>query len=181
MLMRCTSPARGPCRKDRSNAGGLAGGEHGPIETQRLADRPRLKRAAARRVRRVAVGDLGEMAEARLAEMREQRLEKATARLGDRLRGAAADADPCLHERAHEPRPDGALVVRTVALADAALVARPVPGLVGRERAEAERGEQPRLDGVDDAASAFAFERREGKAADREDLVRTEGRVDRAG
>src|SRR5690348_8826542 len=102
------------------------------------------------------------MADARLVEMREQRFEKAAARLGDHLRGAAADADPRLDERAHEPRPDGALVVRAIALAHAAVVAGRVPGLVGRERAEAERGEQPRLDRIDDTASAFTFEHREG-------------------
>src|SRR5262245_54983714 len=43
---------------------GAGFGEHAAIESQGLADRPRLERAAARRVRRVAVGDLGEMPEA---------------------------------------------------------------------------------------------------------------------
>src|SRR5438876_708609 len=109
-------------------------------QPQRLAHRPRLERAAARRVRRVAVGDLRQMPEPRVVEMREQGVEEARARLGARRRRAAPDAHPGLDERAHEPRPDRALMVRAVALAWTARVARRVAGLAGGERAEAERG-----------------------------------------
>src|SRR2546430_3587387 len=123
-------------------------------QPQRLAHRPRLERAAARRVRRVAVGDLRQMPEPRVVEMREQGVEEARARLGARRRRAAPDAHPGLDERAHEPRPDRALMVRAVALAWTARVARRVTGLAGRERAEAERGHEPRLDRVDDTAGA---------------------------
>ena len=61
-------------------------------QAQRLAHRPRLERAAARRVRRVAVGDLRQMPEPRVVEMREQGVEEARARLGARRRRAAPDA-----------------------------------------------------------------------------------------
>src|SRR5436309_7771639 len=160
-----------PVTGDRRSRGGrsgstaaLAADKYTAVETQRLAHGPRLEWAAAWRMRQVAVGDLGKMADARLVEMREQRVEKAAARLGDHLRRSAADADPRLDERAHEPRPDGALVVRGVALADAAFVARRVRRLVGRERAEPERSEQPPLDGIDDSSSPRAFQHREGEA-----------------
>src|SRR5439155_18092972 len=102
---------------------------------------------------------------------------KARARPALAAIGAAADAEPRLDERAHEPRPDRPLVVRAVALADPALVAGPVSRLVGRERAESERRQQPCLDGVDDAAGALAFEHGERQAADGEDLVRAEARI----
>src|SRR5438445_12743810 len=86
-------------------------------QAQRLAHRPRLERAAARRVRRVAVGDLREMPEARVVEVGEQRLEEAPARLGARRRRGAPDAHPGLDEPAPEPRPDRTLVVPAVAAA----------------------------------------------------------------
>src|SRR5207247_4702079 len=86
-----------------------------------------------------------------------------------------------LDERAHEPGPDRPLVVRAVALARAARVARRVAGLTGGERAEAERGHEPRLDRVDDAARPRPLEHRERQAADGQDLVRPERRVDRPG
>src|SRR5439155_2600602 len=105
------------------------------------------------------------------------RVEKASPRLGLRVRGAAPDAEPRLDERAHEPRPDRPLMVRAVALADAALVAGPVSRLVGRERAESERRQQPCLDGIDDAAGALSLEHRERQAPDGEDLVRAEGAI----
>ena len=90
---------------------------------------------------------------------------------------SAPDPDPRLHERAHEQRPDGALMVGAVALADAALVARRVARLVGGERAEAERCQETHLDGIDDSARPLALEHREGQTADRENLVRAEGRM----
>src|SRR5262249_47030663 len=75
------------------------------------------------------------------------------------------------------PRPDGALVVRAVTLANAAPVVRHVARLVGRQRAEPERGQQPCLDRVDDVPGARALEDGERETADREDLVRAERRV----
>src|SRR5207253_4558546 len=90
-------------------------------------------------------------------------------------------APPGIAAPAHEPRPDRALMIRAVALARTARVARRVAGLAGGERAEAERGHEPRLDRVDDAAGAFPFEHRERQAADRQDLVRAKGRIDRPG
>src|SRR5205809_7207194 len=155
----------------------MASGEQAR-KAQRLAHRPRLERAAARRVRRVAVGDLRQMPEPRVVEMREQGVEEARARLGARRRRAAPDAHPGLDERAHEPRPDRALMVRAVALAWTARVARRVTGLAGRERAEAERGHEPRLDRVDDTAGALPFQPREPPAAHPEEPGRAKRRTD---
>src|SRR5206468_6598016 len=132
-------------------------------------------------VRGIAVGDLREMNEARVVEVGEQRLEEAPARLGTRRRRAAADAHPGLDEPAHEPRPDRPLVIRGVALARAALVAGRVAGLARRERAEAERGHEPRLDRVDHTPGLLPLDHRERQAADGEYLVRAERPVDGAG
>src|SRR5207244_12654771 len=133
------------------------------------------------RVRRVAVGGLRQMPEPRVVEMREQGVEEARARLGARRRRAAPDAHPGLDERAHEPRPDRALMIRAVALARTARVARRVTGLAGGERAEAERGHEPRLDRVDDAAGALPVGPRARQAAGRQVLVRATGRSARPG
>src|SRR5262249_32315906 len=116
----------------------------------------------------------------RVVEMQEERFEKAGARLALRLSRRAAHAYPRLHEGAHEPRPDGTLVIGSVALADAALIARRVAGLIRRERAEAEWRQQPSLDGVDDTPSSRTIEHRERQTPDREDLVRAKRWVDGA-
>src|SRR5205807_9032702 len=110
---------------------------------------------------------------------REQGVEEARARLGARRRRAAPDAHPGLDEPAHEPRPGRALMIRAVALARTARVARRVAGLAGGERAEAEGGHEPRLDRVDDAAGAFPFEHPQRPAADPQGPGRAEGRTDR--
>src|SRR3989442_3955585 len=102
--------------------------------------------------------------------MSEQRLEEASARRGLGVRGAAPDAEPRLNERTHEPRPDRALMVRAVALADAAVVTWRVSRLVGRERAEAEGRQQSRLDGIDDAAGALSLQHPERPAPPRGEL-----------
>src|SRR3989442_6612896 len=117
------------------------------------------------------------MPEARVVEVSDQGLEEAPARLGARRRRAAPDAHPGLDEPAHEPRPDRPLVIRGVALARAALVARRVAGLAGCERAEAERGHEPRLDRVDDAAGAFPLEHPERPAPHPPALGPAQGRT----
>src|SRR5262245_32038226 len=117
---------------------------------------------------RVAVRDLGDVADARLLEMSEKGGEEPPSRFPLRSRIAAADAEPGLDEGTDEPRPDGPLMVRAVALADSSLVARAVPGLPGRERAQAQRGQEARLHAVDDRPRALALEERLGKAADRQ-------------
>ncbi len=55
------------------------------VDPQRFAHRPRLKRAAARRVRGVAVGHLRHVRQAGLVQVREQRSQEAPARLALRL------------------------------------------------------------------------------------------------
>src|SRR5262245_53011978 len=98
------------------------------------------------------------MSHTRVDEMQEERFEKARPRFALRLRRGAAHAYPGLHKRADEPGPDGALVVGSVALPDAALVARCVAGLIRREGPEAERRQQPCLHGVDHTPGARTVE-----------------------
>ena len=68
-------------------------------------------------------------------------------------------------------------MVGAVALQHAALVAPLVAGLAGRERAQAEGGQEAPLHGLDDARGALALDQRQGQTADGEDLVRPERRI----
>ena len=88
-------------------------------------------------------------------------------------------AQPGVHERAHQPGPDGALMIGGVARRGAAFVARRVAGLAGRERAQAERRQQAAFDGVDDAPRAIAVDQRVRQSADGEDLIRPARGIDR--
>src|SRR5579862_8178470 len=81
---------------------------------QHLGDRPGLVRAAGRDVRRRAVRRLGDRAEPPLAEVRFDPAEDPV--------DIAADAPGGVEVGAEEPRPDGALVVRRVALRGPAAV-----------------------------------------------------------
>src|SRR5581483_785534 len=123
------------------------------------------------------VGNLGKMSHTRVVETEEERFEKTRTCLALRLHRGAAHAYPGLHKGAHEPRPDGALVIRAVALPDTSLVARYVAGLIGRERAEAERRHQPCLHGVDHTPSSHPLDDSERKTTDRQDLVRAKRRI----
>ena len=71
-------------------------------------------RAATRRERCVAVRDLADVADAGHIELRKQWHEEALPRLAPRRGRVAAHPHPRLDEWAHEPRPDGALVVSRV-------------------------------------------------------------------
>lgn len=61
------------------------------------------------------------------------------------------------------------------------MVMRHVRGVVGRQRAQAHGRQQSRFDSIDHPARARAGELRKGEASHRQDLIGTEGRVDRAG
>ena len=111
---------------------GEAPGPRGPAgRAERFAHRPGLERAASRRVRRLGVGDLRRCGPARPRRGGPAAAGRSAAGLRLARRGAApAHPDPGLHERAQQPGPDRALVVRAVALAHAALVPRRVARLV---------------------------------------------------
>lgn len=66
----------------------------------------------------------------------------------------AAGANPGLCESADQPGPDGSLVVSAVAGADVAGALGVVVRRAGRERAQAERGQQARFRDVDHLAGA---------------------------
>ena len=144
-------------------------------------DGPGLEGAAARRERRLGVRDLRDVAQPGVAEMLQQWCEEPAAGLAAGVVGAAVHPQPGLHERAQEPRPDGALVIGAVALDHPPFVMRPVAGFPRRQRAQAERRQQLPRDGVHDRRGALTLEQGEGQAPDREDLVRAQGGVRRAG
>src|SRR4051812_37884343 len=96
------------------------------IEPQQLAERPRLERTTAWRVRRIAVRDLGNVAEAGVSQMIDERHDKTLAGFLFGLGRTAADAQPCLDERTDQPWPNGALMIAAVAFAGGAVVAADV-------------------------------------------------------
>src|SRR5271166_1438076 len=117
------------------------------------------------------------MTEALVVEMGQQRREKLFASLHFRFGGFAADANPRLDERSHQPRPHRPLVICTVPLAHTALVMRRVSILAGSKRSQPYRRQQPRFDGVNDAARACALQCREWQSAYCEDLIWTAHRI----
>ena len=94
-----------------------------------------------------------------------------------RRRAVAAHAHPRLDERPGQPRPDGALVVGGVALADAALVARGVAGSPGASDRSPSGVHSCASTASTTARARSPVEQRERQAADREDLVGAEARV----
>ena len=115
---------------------------------QDLGDAPRLRDAAPRRVGLHRVEDLADRADAGLVEVRDEAVEeapRARAVLGMHL-------EPRVDERADEPRPDGALVIRGIARAEIAVVGRLEVGMIGRERAQADGRHELRARDVDHRA-----------------------------
>src|SRR5262249_59624699 len=96
---------------------------------------------------------------------------EAATRLGARGGGAAVNPQPCLDERADQPRPRRALVVGAVSLAHAAAVVRRVAGLAGGQRARAQRREQLALGRLHDLSGLLLLEERERQAARGEELL----------
>ncbi len=74
-------------------------------------------------------------------------------------------AHPRLDEWAHQPRPYGPLMVRSVTFADATAIMRDIRWVVGRQRAEALRGEQSGLDCIDDGTGSGILEQWERQTA----------------
>ena len=97
--------------------------------TQRLGDAPCLRDAGLGAPRFVGVVDLGDLAETSLGEGVEQRLQ-GRADLGFGVVGEVARAQHRFAVRAHEPGPDRAVVIGTVAAHHVALEARSVVGVL---------------------------------------------------
>src|SRR6185369_13208965 len=113
--------------------------------TQDLGHAPRLRNASTRRVRLDGVEDLTDRAEAEVVECRDTAIEKAP-----RARGILRmHLEPRVDPGADEPRPDRALMVRRVARAQVAEVARLEVRIVRRERAETDGREQTLLHDVE--------------------------------
>src|SRR6185312_15404485 len=134
---------------------------------QHFRHAPRLRDAAAGRVRGRRVEDLADRAEAERAERADASLEKAP-RAGSI---AGVHLEPGVDPRADQPRPDRALVVRRVARPQIAEIAFFVLRLARRQRAQADRGEQPLAHDVEHRVPARPLEYRMVER-DGEDLVR---------
>src|SRR5207245_2438066 len=80
-------------------------------DPQRLADGPRLKRAAARCERGLGVRDLRDVSQSRLIEMEDQRVEKAAARGFPRCGRVTVHPQPRIDEWSEQPGPGNALVI----------------------------------------------------------------------
>src|SRR5690349_4651874 len=149
-------------------------------DPQRLADRPRLKWAPARRERRLGVRDLRDVSQSRLIETENQRVEKATARCSPRCGRVTVHPQPRIDERSEEPGPGGALVIGGVAGGLVSRIARMIVGIVGGERAQPERREELLLDDCDDARGPLSLEQCQQEPAHGEDLVGAHPGVARA-
>src|SRR3990170_2630172 len=113
--------------------------------------------------------------------MPENGIEKLRAGLSLGLARSPPPSRPGLDKGPDEPRPDGSLVIGAVSLANAPLIVGSIPRLPGRQRAQAERCPEARLNGLDDAAGPIVLEQGDGKTAHGEDLVRAEGGIGRPG
>ena len=112
--------------------------------------------------------------------MRLERREEPRPRLRAGSFRVAVHAQPRLDEGAHQPGPDGSLVIGAVARERRAFVVRDVAGLAGRQRPQSERRQQPMLDRLDHASGTIRIEQPLRQAADGEDLVRAARGVDPA-
>src|ERR1700688_1664135 len=97
---------------------------------QRLRDTPGLRNAATRRVRCVTVENLADRAQARCLQVRRQARQQRMC-----LRDIGMDTVVREHERAEQPAPNRALVIRRVTLAWTARVAPAVSGVPRRQAA----------------------------------------------
>ena len=87
------------------------------------------------------------------------------------------DLEPCIDERADQPSPDRALVVGRVAGAQVAVVLRLVVAVPRRERAQADRRQQPLAHDVEDRHASARDRARDGRARSRgSDSAGTPGR-----
>src|SRR3989304_1759557 len=113
--------------------------------------------------------------------MPENGIEKLRAGLSLGLARSPPHSRPGLDKGPDEPRPDGSLVIGAVSLANAPLIVGSIPRLPGRQRAQAERCPEARLDGLDDAAGPIGLGPGGGKPAHGEDRVGAEGGTARPG
>src|SRR5437762_11860165 len=97
-----------------------------------------------------------------------KRREESLSRLGLGAFAPPSHAQPSFNERPDQPWPHCALMVGAVAFARAAPIMGCVAGFFGRQRAQAQRGPESLLDGVDDPARLFAVDNLQGQAADGE-------------
>src|SRR5580692_4952996 len=159
--------------RSASIAGGMCGllpagvfrfPEHSPC-VQSAGDRPGLCGGATGVVRRIAVEDFTYGAHGLILQRVPHPLQQSF-----RCLCIAGDAMHSETEGAEQPSPDGALVIAAVALPHSTAVARAIGGIAGRQRAQAEGGEQLPLTDPYDAPLIF---RREPAVwqAHREDLV----------
>src|SRR5438067_5107741 len=145
--------------------------EHVVLEAKQLAQRPRLERATAWRVRRLGVANLRDMAESRLLEMPIQRWEETVARFFFSRVSVTADAQPCLNKGTDEPRPHRPLMITAIALRDASAVMCRVARFALCERTQTDWRKQTRLYRIHDSARFATGEHLQRQAADSEDLV----------
>src|SRR5262249_51783069 len=108
------------------------------LHPQQFTKRPCLERAATRSVWLFGIGNFGNVTESSLFNVFQQRCEESFLCLALRFDCAAAHPYPCLDERPDQPRPNGAPMIRTIALANAAFVTWVIAIFVRRERAQAE-------------------------------------------
>ena len=153
--------------------------QHIVPQAQKLGDGPRLEWTASRQMRRTRVCDLRDMTETGVIKMMSDRVQESAARLSTRLNGAIAHTQPRLHKWPKQPGPHGPLVIGAVARSGITFIHRAICGVIGVERAQPERRQEPRFYPVHHAPRSLTGENSDGQTTDRKNLIGAERCVDR--
>src|SRR5579871_1116267 len=99
--------------------------------TKQFGDTPGLRDAPARRMRRVAIGDFGQLSETRALQVFFERPEPRL-RAFPGVRASSVNLCVSRNEWAHQPRPNGSLMIGRVPLSDVPVIAPVVIRVVRR-------------------------------------------------
>ena len=149
----------------------MASSGQSSIEPKQLGRGPCLKGSAPWGVGRIGVGDLADVPQPGFFEVRPHGVDETSPRFPLNARVPTVRPNPSVDEGTDQPRPDRALVVRTVALPNPTLVSRHVVRVAGRETPQADRRPELGLDALENDSRRRAVDEREREPAEREDLI----------
>ena len=101
----------------------------------------------------------------------QQRIDEPGARVAPRRAGISSNANPRVNERSHQPRPDGSLMIDSVAGCRITFIPRRVTWLARRKRPQPDRRQEMPLDRIDNSPPAFPVHERNRESTDGENLI----------
>ncbi len=113
--------------------------------------------------------------------MRQQWVDKPPPRVTSSGGRMATYSDPRFDEGAHQPGPDGPLVIGNIPARRVAFVPCRIGRFTWRQRPQTDRRQQSVLDGIDNPSRAFSLNQRKRQPANGQNLIRAEGVVAGAG